>query len=174
VARRDERYRGISFPFAAIPIEVLRSPQWIALPPSAVKLAMALAAQYTGRNNGKLCPAFEALANAGYTTSKPTLISAKRALFECDWCVQTRQGHAPRTADWVGFTWWKLDWEKSMDIEPRQFPYLNFIKAQIADPNRGRGEAPKTVGGVKNLYRSPSNQGFGGKETKPMGDLRTA
>lgn len=160
-----EKHGAIPYTFAAVPQEVLRSREWIELPPSAVKLALFLVSTYTGKNNGRLCPSWEALRNAGYGMSKRTAIDAKRALLECEWCVQTRQGHAPRTTDWVGFTFWRLNWVKEMDIGPREFPYLNFVKLQQADPNTGRGPQPKTFGGVQKLHLNPSKEGLRGAET---------
>ncbi|MBB1601068.1 hypothetical protein [Variovorax sp. UMC13] len=120
---------ALSFEFVPIPKEILLSAEWQSLPPNTVCLVMDLTAQYTGKNNGRLNPSFTAMEKHGWK-SETTLIKAKRALLECSFVVHTRQGHAPHTSDWIAFTWWKLDWEKTMDIEPRGFPYLNFIKLQ--------------------------------------------
>lgn len=168
MAKRDFKGASISYQFAAIPMEVLRSPEWVALPPSAAKLAMALVGQYTGKNNGRLCPSVEALQGAGYTMTKPTVIAATRALLECEWCFLTRQGRPPRTTTWIGFTWWKLDWLKDMDIQPREFPHLNFAKPKMADPNHGRGPPPKLISEVKKFDLDPSKQALRGKETLPI------
>lgn len=167
MAKRDFKGASIPYQFAAIPMEILRSPEWVALPPSAAKLAMALVGQYTGKNNGRLCPSVEALQSVGYTMSKHTAIDAMRALVGCEWCFVTRQGRPPRTATWIGFTWWKLDWLKDMDIQPREFPYLNFAKPQIADPNHGRGPPPKTVSVVQKLHHGPRKQGLRSAEIAP-------
>jgi hypothetical protein len=117
----------LPYEFVALPKAILLSEEWQSLAPSAMRLALDLMAQYTGKNNGRLCPAFTAMERHGWK-SETTLIKAKRALLECSFVVHTRQGHAPHTTDWVAFTWWKLDWEKSMDIEPRGFPFLNFVR----------------------------------------------
>lgn len=117
----------LPYEFVALPKVILQSPEWQALPPNAIRLALDLAAQYTGKNNGRLCPAYVAMQRQGWK-SETTLIKAKRELLACSFVVHTRQGKKPRTADWIAFTWWKLDWEKSMDIEPRGFPYLNFVR----------------------------------------------
>jgi len=142
MSRNDYRKGALPFDFVPLPKAVLTSADWCALPPGARILAIDLAAQYTGKNNGRLTPAFEAMKRSSWT-SKGTLIRAKSALLEAPFVVMTRKGHAPRTAEWVGFTWWKLDFEKSMDIDPKRFPYLNFQTVQAAriDPNRGRGNA---------------------------------
>lgn len=117
----------LPYEFVAVPKDVLLSPEWQGLAPSAMRLAFDLMAQYTGKNNGRLCAAWEALRKQGWR-SPTTLVKAKRELLACSFAIHTRQGHAPHTSDWVGFTWWKLDWERSMDIEPRGFPYLNFVR----------------------------------------------
>ncbi|MFL9670463.1 hypothetical protein WIX39_026270 [Variovorax sp. AB1(2024)] len=158
----------ISYDFAAVPSLVLRSAEWNSLPPNAQKLAFNLMAQYTGKNNGRLCPAFEAVKDFGCPgnwKSETTLIAAKRALLEASFVVHTRQGHAPRTSDWIGFTWWRLDWEKSMDIEPRGFPYLNFLPLPKG--------APKTLPALQKLEVNPSKQAPGPTETVVRGQVET-
>ena len=117
----------LPYEFVALPKAIVTSSEWRAMSPSAMRLALDLMAQYTGKNNGRLNPSFTAMEKLGWR-SETTLIKAKRALLECSFVVHTRQGHAPHTSDWVAFTWWRLDWEKSMDIEPRGFPFLNFVK----------------------------------------------
>lgn len=118
----------LPYEFVAIPKEVLLSSEWQLLGPNAMRLAFDLMAQYTGKNNGRLNASWECLKKLEGWRSETTLIKVKRELLECSFAVQTRQGRAPNVSDWVGFTWWKLDWERSMDIEPRGFPYLNFMR----------------------------------------------
>jgi hypothetical protein len=153
MAKRDFRKGGIPYEFAPIPKDVLNMPEFQALPSSAKALMLDLMGQYTGKNNGRLCPAFEVMQRAGWV-SKGTLQRAREALLEAPFAVLTRKGHPPRTVDWIGFTWWKLDYDKSMDghIDPRSFPYLNFIKMVMADPNTGRELAKKQI-------LSPRNEG---------------
>ena len=119
------RKGAIPYSFVALPFAVLRSTEWQKLPSSAKVLAIDLASQYTGKNNGRLCVSFVAMQKCGWA-SKSTLIKAKRALLECSFVICTRKGHPPRTAEWMAFTWWHLHYEKSMDVEPRKFPYLDF------------------------------------------------
>lgn len=127
MARRDYRKGALPFEFIPIPKAVLAMPDFIGLPSGAKVLMLDLAAQYTGKNNGRLCPAWEVMKRSGWV-SKGTLQRARDALLEMPFVVHTRKGHPPRTVDWIAFTWWKLDYEKSMDawIDPRGFPYLNF------------------------------------------------
>ena len=119
MSKRDYRKGSIPYPFVPVPKDVLRSSMYHALPASAKALTFDLALQYTGKNNGRLCPGFEVMQRIGWT-SKHTLMRAKRALMDCKFAMQTRIGHPPRTAEWIGFTWWKLDYHESMEIQTPQ------------------------------------------------------
>ncbi|HZW20238.1 hypothetical protein [Noviherbaspirillum sp.] len=138
MSKANHRKGMLPFQFVAIPVEIIRSAEWQALPSSAKALAVDLMAQYSGKNNGRLCTSFEVMYRDFGWVSKETLVNAKRALLGCSFVVLTRKGHAPRTAEWIGFTWWKLDYEESMDIDPRRFPYLNFLSLKRLDPNDER------------------------------------
>lgn len=170
MSRNEFRKGALPFDFVALPKAVLTGAEWCNLPSGAMKLAVDLAAQYTGKNNGRLTPAFEAMQRHGWV-SKGTLIRAKTALLEAPFVVLTRKGHAPRTAEWIGFTWWQLDFERSMDVDPKRFPYLNFQTVQSAriDPNRGRENATG-----RHFPRSrietdtPPKKALGGIKTRPM------
>lgn len=165
-------YRNVKLPFdfVGLPKVVLSSPEWCGLPTGARILAIDLVAQYTGKNNGRLTPAFEVMQRRGWV-SKGTLIRAKKALLEASFVVLTRKGHAPRTAEWVGFTWWPLNFERSMDVDPKRFPYLNFQTVQSAriDPNRGRENAtgPHFLRS-RNETDTPPKQALGGAKTRPI------
>lgn len=165
MARNDFRKGALPYLFVSIPKDVLLSPEFAALPTSSKALMLDLAAQYTGKNNGRLCPAFKAMQRSGWTAPN-TLQRAKLALIECSFVVLTRKGHPPRTTEWIGFTWWKLDYDRSMDVDPRQFPYLNFVKRVAADPNSGR---PENKTDIQKLYRLPSKAALRGSETVSIG-----
>lgn len=141
MAKRDYGKGALPYEFVAVPKRVLAMSEFQLLPSGAKALLFDLMAQYNGKNNGRLCPAFEVLQRSGWS-SKGTAFRAKLALVDAPFVVLTRKGHPPRTCEWIGFTWWKLDYEKSMDIDPRAFPYLNFQRASV-DPNEGRELAKK-------------------------------
>jgi hypothetical protein len=148
-------------------MQVIRSADWQALPSSTKALAIDLMGQYSGRNNGRFSPSFVVMKRCGWT-SKATLIAAKRALLDCSFVMLTRKGHPPRTAESIAFTWWELDYEKSMDIDPKRFPYLNFIKMEQADPNNGRGKPPaKSHRVIHKLNDDLGKTDAGGTETEP-------
>ena len=148
MARADHRKGGLPYQFIAIPKAILASQEWQQLPAHARVLAIDLMAQYTGKNNGRLCPAWEVMRRCGWKSTH-TLIAAKRALLECSFATLTRQGHPPRTPDWIAFTWWKLDFERSMDVEARKFEYLNFLKLPTANSvlQKLHQSAPKSIPG---------------------------
>ncbi|WP_292934531.1 hypothetical protein [Noviherbaspirillum sp.] len=167
MAKSDHKKGALPYQFAALPMDVIRSGTWQALPHSARALAIDLMSQYTGKNNGRLCPAFVVMERYGWA-SKRTLIDAKRALIECPFVVLTRKGHPPRTSEWLAFTWWRLDYEKSMDIDPKAFPYLNFVHAIRPDPNTGRvrvGHDGRAQREVQKLYRYDEKTALQGAET---------
>jgi hypothetical protein len=154
MAARDHRKGALPFGFVPLPKNVLRSEEFAAMPTAAKALMLDLMAQYTGKNNGRLSPSYEAMRRCGWT-SKGTLLRAKASLLECTFALQTRIGHPPRTAEWIGFTWWKLDYEPTMEISPRAWPYLNFV------PMPALSVVPKQD-------RSGSKTLSGGAETGPM------
>jgi hypothetical protein len=95
VSRRDRykdaanrRERG---QFAPLPYVCLRSAEFAALSPYAVKLLFDLLAQFNGANNGDLCAAWKLMRPRGWR-SKGTLAKAVRELRDTDWLEVTRQG----------------------------------------------------------------------------------
>ncbi|QRX83271.1 hypothetical protein [Glaciimonas sp. PAMC28666] len=154
MAKRDYAKGSIPYGFVSLPKDIIQSSEWQTLPPSAIKLAIDLMSQYTGKNNGRLCPSITVMKQCGWKSSK-TLLDAKSALLECLFVVMTRKGHPPSTAEWVGFTWWRLDYDREMDIDPAKFPYLNFINL-IQATNKS---APiKLTSVVQNLKRLAPKQ----------------
>lgn len=141
MAKRNHAKGSISYPFIAIPTALLRSPAWGAMTHRSRVLMFDLAAQYTGGNNGRLTPSFEAMRQRGWT-SRDQLGKAKAELLACSFAIETRKGRPPRTASWIGFTWWRLHWHESMEIEPTAWPLMNFVAIEDAqiDPNEGRAK----------------------------------
>lgn len=140
------RKGAIPYGFVAVPKDMLKRPEYQALPSAAKSLMFDLADQYSGKNNGRLCPSFEAMRRYGWT-SKSKLVRAKAELLKCPFVIQTRIGHPPRTAEWLGLTWWKLDWGEGMEIRPQGWPYLNFATAIPVVPKQDRWSAKSAPGG---------------------------
>lgn len=78
--------------FAAVPFTMLRSAQFAALTPHAVKLIFDLLAQYNLRNNGDLAMSFEKGMRPRGWKSKDTLNKARQELVDAGFIVLTRQG----------------------------------------------------------------------------------
>lgn len=167
MGKRDYRKGAIGYRFIAVPKLLVASSEWQALPFRARALALDLMAQYSGKNNGRLCPAYEAMRRSGWK-SKDQLGKAKRELLATRFCIQTRMGHPPRTPEWLGFTWWRLDWHESMDIRAAGWPQGDFFDMADAriDENKGRAKAvsvPRAAGRYppKNGVHHPVPRGDG-------------
>lgn len=145
----------LPFLFVPIPEPILKGPAYRALPDAARSLLLDLLMQFTGGNNGRLTTSFVVMRRYGWT-SKSKHERAKAALLEAPFVVRTRIGMPPDTPEWVGVTWFRLNYERSMDIDPRHWPYLNFmtVEAGSVDPNEGR----------EKRFLSPR---FGGDSTSP-------
>lgn len=139
MAKRDHRKGALQFRFVAIPMPVLESAEYRALPDSARSLLIDLLMQFSGKNNGRLCISFVAMRRFGWN-SVQKLDRAKRELLTTPFVLLTRKGKPPRTAEWVGVTWFPLDYDRSMDLVPRDWPLNNFqtIESGSIDPNQGR------------------------------------
>lgn len=158
MAKTDYRKGAVPFAFVALPKDVLRSTEFGSMQPSAKALMLDLAAQYTGKNNGRLCPGFEVMKRSGWT-SKHTVLRAKEALLDSTFAICTRKGHPPRTTDWIGFTWWKLDWDQSMDVSALGWPYLNFVTALSVVPKQHHKPSKQAPGGAKTAPIDPQIEG---------------
>lgn len=170
MAKRSHAKGSISYKFVAVPKLILASPEWQRLSFRGRSLALDLMNQYTGRNNGRLCPGMAVMSRSGWL-SKDVLIKAKRELLACSFAIQTRMGHPPRTPEWVGFTWWQLDYQESMDIAPTGWPYMNFmtIEQVLIDPNEGRQKPNgKTHSVVRSTDRWKPKTAFIGPQHGPM------
>jgi len=165
------RYRKgmLPFEFVPIPFAILRNPEYIALSDPAKALMLDLCEQYSGGNNGRLTPSFVVMSRRGWG-GKHKLIKAKRELLTTSFCILTRKGRPPQTAEWVGFTWWRLDYHKTMEVNPKFWPYLNFQAVEQAriDPNIGREKLNPVV---RKQYRPKLS---GSANTAPIEQLRMA
>ncbi|HZQ71698.1 MAG TPA: hypothetical protein VFB08_02180 [Burkholderiales bacterium] len=100
--------------FVALPHAVLRSAEFAALSPFAVKALMDLLAQYRGDNNGDLSAAWSAMAQRGWR-SRDSLGKGIAELRDASFIVVTRQGAAggigkKRVPTLYGVTCYEVDW----------------------------------------------------------------
>jgi len=79
--------------FAAVPLSLVKSPEFRSLGGNAVKLLLAIYAQYNGNNNGDLCAAWSVMHEQYGFSSRGTLNRALRELLETELIVRTREGY---------------------------------------------------------------------------------
>lgn len=130
--------------FVAMPFIVIDSAAYRALSPSAIKLLLDVARQYTGRNNGRLTPSYGLLRERGWKSSA-TLNQAKKELRESRLVTVTRQGTRKKdTCELWALNWFGLDWRKDMEIDPAGHDYMGFLDIQDAkiDPIPERRKRP--------------------------------
>jgi len=99
--------KGKHLPFIGIPRHVLDSEEFGALSAHAVKLAIELARQFRGNNNGDLSAAWVPMSTRGWN-SPGTLDRAKRELVETGFALVTRQG-GRNLCTLYALTWWAVD-----------------------------------------------------------------
>lgn len=115
--RLKAKGRRDSGSFAAIPHDILDSPEWAKLSAYAVKALLDLFAQYRGTNNGDLSATWSQMQRCGWR-SKDTLYRALQELLVKGWIVKTRQGgiHKPTL---YGVTWKPIDpCDGKLDMKP--------------------------------------------------------
>lgn len=100
--------RRIKGGFLAIPHDVLRSEAYCSLSPSAVKLLVDIAGQFTGNNNGDLTACMSLMSDRGWR-STATLHRAKRELLQAGLIEQTRQGGMNMGPTLYAVTWKPID-----------------------------------------------------------------
>lgn len=107
VRREKAKGRSSGGSFLALPHALLRSPNFIALSASAVKLAIDMAVAYNGANNGDLAATWNGMKARGWK-SRASLTEALRELRHYGLLEQTRQGgmHKPSL---YGLTWLGID-----------------------------------------------------------------
>ena len=136
--RNKGRQQGPTF--VRLPHFVLRSPQWVALSGTAIKLLLELAGQYNGRNNGDLSATYTDMKARGWA-SNDTLQRALRELEAGAWIVRTRQGGRH-----IGCNLYALSWEPVDSCDGKhQHPVSNKAshawKNAIGRPDSGQRKA---------------------------------
>ena len=114
--------------FAGIPRLVMQCPDYIRLSGSAIKLLILLACQFTGWNNGNLCPAWTLMKDRGFS-SKSTLSKAIQELLAAEMIILTRQGQFIRNkAGLYALTWEPINEcaGKNLDESPTRTAPRNF------------------------------------------------
>lgn len=139
--------------FAQIPANVLQSPEFHGITGQAVRLLLALAAQYNGHNNGNLCAASSVAKLYGFK-SGDTLARAIFGLLDAGLIIRTREGMfngAGSKCALYAIAWKPIDAcpGKDLTVAPTSAPPRLFIPAekQKALSENRIGIAPKTGAG---------------------------
>jgi len=105
--RRRIKGRQTTSPFVMFPCHVLDHENFRTLSPRATKLAIDIAAQYRGHNNGDLCAPLSLMRRRGWNSSDQ-LHKAKNELIEKDVILVARQGGLNK-ANLYALTWFPVD-----------------------------------------------------------------
>lgn len=114
--------RGKSESYAAIPRQVMRSADFRALGPNAVRVLLWLAHNFKGRNNGDLAATLS-LAKYWGIGGKDTLSNAIEQLIEAGMIVRTREGRFTNPGGrcaLYALTWLPIDDCPGKDLDVRQ------------------------------------------------------
>jgi hypothetical protein len=155
--------RKINEPFAAIPVDVLRSEACASLPNYAVRVLLIASAQYRGVNNGDIAITWSTACEYGLC-SKWQLVRALDMLLERGLLIKTRQGGRRP----LGPTLYALGWRPIDDLrkfDPR-------ISPTATAPNGWQGW---TAGGMDRDCRLGGNgvrPKFNGTSGGPLRDPR--
>lgn len=121
--KRNDQWKHVDGGHAfVIPYTLLRHPNFTRLSCHGNKLIMDLGRQYSGFNNGYLCPSWSLMKNCGW--SSPTTL--RHAYLECEHyrlVVRTRQGGTNK-CNLCAFTWWPIHEKpgKDLDVLPTMGP----------------------------------------------------
>ena len=105
--RRRITGRQTTNPFVQLPYHVLNHENFRTLSPRATKLAIDIAAQYRGHNNGDLCAPLSLMRGRGWNSSDQ-LEKAKKELIKKDVILVARQGGRNK-ANLYALTWFPID-----------------------------------------------------------------
>jgi hypothetical protein len=143
--------RAESGSFVKLPHQVIRSPQFAALPATAVKALCGLLAQYRGNNNGDLVAALSIMQDYGWT-SRDTLKRALDDLLAAGFIIVTRQG-GNRIARLYAVTFYAVDACDKFDpgikataAAPGKWKQCEPLKKKMRDRLAGRyGTASRVI-----------------------------
>lgn len=107
-SRRKHKGRKEFGGFSAIPHAVQDSANWCNASPNAIKLLIAIARAYNGKNNGDLCAAFSLMKKRGWS-SQTTLDWGLKELQHYGLIQKTRQGDLTKKPSLYALTWLPID-----------------------------------------------------------------
>ena len=132
--RRRITGRQTTNSFLSLPHHVLNHENFRCLSPRATKLAIDIAAQYRGNNNGDLCATLSVMQGRGWKSSDQ-LAKAKKELLEKDVIRIARQGGFPKKASLYALTWFPIDDCKGkLDTKATTTSPVNWKKKVLTPP----------------------------------------
>lgn len=148
MGRRDKRARATGRlgvqrgeRYCLLPVEVLESEAWASLPGNAVKVCIALAAQYSGVNNGRLTLPLSAAKTLG-VRSKGSLMRGLEELEERGLIEVTKQGGLPPLGcSWYALGWRQIDADASICLVAK--PATNAWVRWMPGPHHARRAPPR-------------------------------
>jgi hypothetical protein len=120
-------YGGMAF---IIPVALINHPNLIRCGPHTIKLLIDLGRQYSGLNNGYLCPAWELMRKCGWR-SRETLAVAMAEAEHYGLIQKTRQG-GRNSANLYAVTWWRIHalQDKPLNVNPTAAPSNDWLKTR--------------------------------------------
>jgi hypothetical protein len=159
--------------FAAIPLEVLTSDACRTLPAYAVRVLLAIAAQYRGRNNGDLALTY-ATARPFGVVSKKQLVASLAALLDRGLIQKTRQGgKKPLGPSLYAISWQCVD-DLMGKIESGATTAPSNLWAQWSDPPLSAPQGDQSAENHQH-HRGTSSAPQGdqtGAKSAPRGDQK--
>ena len=127
---------------------ILKSDEFAALTPSAVKLLIELAKEYKGKNNGDFSAPYSVLKHRGWR-SPGTLSKSLTELLDNGWIVTTRQGGRHRCSLYA-ITWWPVDeCDGKLEVFPERVPRHDWKKTQNVVVLSAKQVGTRTEGGLE-------------------------
>lgn len=130
--------------FAMIPLSVLLSAEFHTIRGEAVRLLIAIAAQYRGMNNGNLCATLSVLKRYGFKSSD-TVTRCLKALLDTGLIIRTRDGFfdgGRSQCALYALAWQKIDScpGKNLTVKPTLVPPRRF-----SPPAKNKVSIPKIM-----------------------------
>jgi hypothetical protein len=152
--------------FVPLPHAVLRSGEFAALSPFAVKALMDLLAQYRGDNNGDLSAAWRVMALRGWR-SRDSLGKGLAELKRAEFIVVTRQGAAggigkKRVPTLYAATFYEIDWcGGKLDLKTPTRAHMGAWRKVTTAPNVAPLRPPTAISVTRRPCQSDAVQPAG-------------
>lgn len=163
-------------PYVAIPLVVLQSTAFQALPGSGKTLLIYVASRHTGSNNGRITLPRQWIRSLGFTWNGTTQ-RALNALIDADLVVRTRIGKFEGVPAWYALTWLPISDFSGMELSQKAFNdvSMRFLKARPQNrtsPGHKIEQVPATKSNISGHKIEPDctkNRQFAGHKIEQSG-----